>query len=60
MPTNGRAASETSNFNPTSDTSHPVLVVPRFAPMITAIALGNAINPALTKPIVITVVALED
>ena len=37
-----------------------VIVVPMLAPKITEIACGSPISPALTKPITITVVALED
>ena len=43
----------------TADTSHPVTVVPIFAPMITPIAWVRFIIPALTKPTTMTVVAEE-
>ena len=42
------------------DTSHAVTVVPMLAPIITLIACFRTISPALTKPITMTVVALED
>ncbi len=38
----------------------PVIVVPILAPIITQTAFSNLINPALTKPTVITVVADDD
>ena len=38
----------------------PVIVVPMFAPIITQTAFSSFINPALTNPTVITVVADED
>ena len=38
----------------------PVIVVPILAPMITQTALVSDINPELTKPTTITVVADED
>jgi hypothetical protein len=57
--TRGRATVPRLSFSPTSDTIHPVLVVPRFAPMITPTACGKVSSPALTKPIVVSTVALE-
>ena len=38
----------------------PVAVLPRLAPMTTPIACVKEISPALTKPIRVTVVAVED
>ena len=49
-----------SSSNPRSATSHPVAVVPMFAPNTTPSARGNAKRPALTKPTVATVVTLDD
>ena len=43
----------------TLETSHPVTVVPIFAPMITPIACVRFIIPAFTKPTTMTVVADE-
>jgi hypothetical protein len=60
-PTSG-SADETLIFtrSPISETSHPVLVVPTAAPKITPTACAKVNNPALTKPMVITIVALDD
>jgi hypothetical protein len=59
-PTRGRATALIFSFNPIRDTIQPVLVVPRFEPNITPTAWGKVSSPALTKPMVVRVVALED
>ena len=59
-PTNGKASLPMPNFSPTSATSQPVLVVPSVAPITRPIACEKLRIPALTKPIVASVVALED
>jgi hypothetical protein len=41
-------------------TSHGVDVVPSVAPMLIPSGWGNVIRPALTKPMTVTMVALED
>src|SRR5262249_29519363 len=45
---------------PTSATSQPVPVVPTFAPKTRPSPCGNVNKPALTRPIVVMVVALDD
>ena len=59
MPINGSASVLTESLRPSSATIQPVLVVPRFAPMMTPIALLKLSRPAETKPMVARVVALE-
>ena len=48
------------NFTPSKATIQPVLVVPILAPIITPIAWEKLNTPAPTKPIVASVVAVED
>ena len=60
IPTRGSATTEMLKRSPSSATSHPILVVPRFAPKMTPIDCENVSNPALTNPIVVSTVALED
>ncbi len=43
-----------------SATSHPVPVVPTFAPKTSPSPCGKVSRPALTSPIVVMVVALDD
>jgi hypothetical protein len=50
----------TFSLKPSSETIQPVLVVPTLAPTITPSAAGKESSPALTKPMVVMVVALED
>ena len=45
---------------PARDRIHAVMVVPIFAPMMTLMAWERFINPELTKPTTMTVVAEED
>jgi hypothetical protein len=59
-PTIGSAAGSTLILRPNTATSQPVLVVPMFAPKIRPTAWGNVSRPALTKPMVVRVVALDD
>lgn len=47
-------------LRPSTATIQPVLVVPRLAPNMTPTACGNVSSPALTNPMVVNVVALED
>src|SRR5215472_10016755 len=46
--------------NPNIATSHGVEVVPKVAPMITPTDCAKVTNPALTKPMTVSVVAVED
>ena len=46
--------------NPKIATSHGVEVVPNVAPMMTPTACEKVTNPALTKPMTVSVVAVED
>ena len=48
------------SLKPRIATNHPVIVVPTLAPKIMPRAAEKLISPALTKPMVATVVALED
>lgn len=59
-PIRGRAKSSILIFSPMSATSHPVIVVPTFVPNITQSELTKVMIPAFTKPIVKSVVAVED
>ena len=45
---------------PSSATSHPVPVVPMFAPNTRLRPCGKLSSPALTRPMVVMVVALDD
>ena len=55
----GRVMAEILNF-PIHATSHAVMVVPRFAPMMTPMDSVSVSNPALTKLTTSTVVAEDD
>ena len=46
--------------NPKIATNHGVEVVPKVAPMMTPTACEKVTNPALTKPMTVSVVAVED
>ena len=61
-PTNtiGRAAAVSEIRTPNAATSHPVPVVLMFAPKTRLRPCGNVSSPALTSPIVVIVVALDD
>ena len=59
IPMMGIATDERLNF-PTAAMIQAVMVVPKFAPMITAIDSDRVNKPALTKDTTITVVAEED
>ena len=54
-----RRAGLKNSAHSTEETSHPVTVVPIFAPMITPMACFRFMIPALTNPTTITVVADE-
>jgi hypothetical protein len=56
----GRAAAVSETRTPISATSQPVPVVPTFAPKTRPNPCGNVNKPALTRPIVVIVVALDD
>src|SRR5262245_17615892 len=56
----GSAADVSDTRTPMSATSQPVPVVPTFAPNTRPSPCGNVSRPALTRPIVVIVVALED
>ena len=56
----GSAAAVSETRTPMSATSHPVPVVPTFAPKTRPNPCGNVNKPALTRPIVVIVVALDD
>ena len=58
--TSGKAKEPMENFTPSIATIQPTLVVPIFAPITTPIAWVKVRIPALTKPIVASVVAVED
>ena len=60
MPSIGRAKAETLTRKPKIATSHGVEVVPKVAPMMTPTACEKVTNPALTKPMTVSVVAVED
>ncbi len=60
MPTIGSAITLIFSLRPSNDTIQPVVVVPRLAPKITPTAAVNGSRPALTNPMVASVVALED
>ena len=59
-PTIGSATFESENLNPSHAITHAVVVVPKFAPIITPIASLSVKSPALTKPTTITVVTVDD
>src|SRR5262249_5912782 len=56
----GNAAAGRRNRQAHSATSHPVPVVPTFAPNASPRPCGNVSKPALTRPMVVIVVALDD
>jgi hypothetical protein len=56
----GNAAAVSETRTPMSATSQPVPVVPTLAPNTRANPCGNVSTPALTRPMVVMVVALED
>src|SRR5215831_3165620 len=56
----GSAAAVSETRTPMSATSQPVPVVPTFAPKTRPNPCWNVNKPALTRPIVVMVVALED
>src|SRR5262245_49346743 len=56
----GSAAAVSETRTPISATSQPVPVVPTFAPKTSPNPCWNVNKPALTSPIVVMVVALED
>lgn len=56
----GRAIAVIFILKPINATSHPVTVVPMFAPKMIPIDCCRVKSPALTKLTSITVVALED
>src|SRR5262249_27751716 len=56
----GSAAVVSDTRTPISATSHPVPVVPTLAPNTRPSPCGNFSRPALTRPIVVIVVALDD
>src|SRR5215467_6730143 len=56
----GNAAAVSETRTPMSATSQAVPVVPTFAPNTSPSPWGNVSNPALTRPMVVIVVALDD
>src|SRR5690606_5503218 len=60
MAIRGKATCPIENFKPKKATIQPVLVVPILAPIITPMACEKESTPALTKPMVASVVAVED
>ncbi|HEY2538497.1 MAG TPA: hypothetical protein VGI28_03210 [Stellaceae bacterium] len=60
IPSSGSAKEETRKRKPKIATSHGVEVVPKVAPMMTPTACAKVTNPALTKPMTVSVVAVED
>jgi hypothetical protein len=56
----GKAAAVSETRTPMSATSQPVAVVPTFAPKTRPNPCGKVSRPALTRPIVVMVVALDD
>jgi hypothetical protein len=59
-PSIGRANADIRRRNPNIATSHGVEVVPKVAPIITPTDCAKVTNPALTKPMTVSVVAVED
>src|SRR5262249_61436077 len=59
-PSSGRAASAILMRRPKYATIHGVDVVPRVAPIVIPIACEKVTRPALTKPITVRIVAVED
>ena len=60
MPSIGIAAEAMRTRRPNTATIHGVDVVPRVAPTMTPIACGKVTSPALTKPMTVSVAAVED
>jgi hypothetical protein len=60
MPIIGIANAEMRRRNPNIATSHGVEVVPKVAPIMTPTACEKETNPALTNPMTVSVVAVED
>ena len=60
IPSIGRAKADIRKRNPNIATNHGVEVVPKVAPIITPTACANVTRPALTKPMTVSVVAVED
>jgi hypothetical protein len=56
----GSATAVSETLTPNIATSHPVPVVPMFAPKTKLKPCGNVSSPALTSPMVVMVVALDD
>src|SRR6516225_1901551 len=56
----GNAAAVSETRTPMSATSQPVAVVPTFAPKTRPNPCGKVSKPALTRPMVVMVVALDD
>ena len=59
-PTSGSASDESSSLKPRAAIIQAVVVVPRFAPIITPILSRKVSKPAFTKLTTITVVAEDD
>ena len=59
-PSSGIAAEAMRRRRPNTATIHGVEVVPRVAPTMTPTACGKVISPALTKPMTVSVAAVED
>ena len=59
-PIMGRASAAMSSLTPMSATSQPVMVLPTLVPKISHTACVRLSMPALTKPMVATVTAVED
>ena len=60
IPTIGIATAEMRRRKQKIATSHGVEVVPKVAPTMTPTACEKVTNPALTKPMTVSVVAVED
>ena len=60
IPSMGNAAREIRSPKPKIATSHAVEVVPNVAPTMTPTACEKVTNPALTKPMTVSVAAVED
>jgi hypothetical protein len=56
----GNAAAVSETRTPMSATSQPVPVVPALAPRTSPSPCGNVSKPALTRPMVVIVVAFEE
>ena len=60
IPTNANAIKTGMMLMEDRDTKIPVMVVPNLAPNTNAPACAKVMMPALTKPMLMTVVAAED